>query len=63
MLYDQSQPTGLKKALQWAIEHPREMADFGMEAYRYVKQVYKPEDHYEQLMGVFEKVIRIHRGR
>jgi glycosyltransferase involved in cell wall biosynthesis len=52
----------LARKVQWAWEHPREMAEMGMNARREYETKYTPDENYKILMRIYDQAIEKNAG-
>ena len=51
----------LAAKVRWAVEHPEEMRQMGLNARRVYEEKYTPEVNYRQLMAIYEEAIAENR--
>lgn len=56
-------PDDLARKMQWAWEHPHEMAEMGRNARREYKAKYTADRNYEMLMDIYQRTIEVNRGK
>ena len=56
-------PEDLATQVEWALTHPAELTKMRREARADFEAKYTPEQNYQMLMGIYERVCCVHRGR
>ena len=62
LLFEAGDPNDLAQKLQWAQQHPDEMADMGVNARALYEAEFTAERNYQQLMAIYEGAIQDIKG-
>lgn len=63
LLFEAGNVEDLQAKVRWAIEHPLEMQRMGRNARDVYNEKYTPEANYQQLMEIYQNVVRRVKGR
>jgi glycosyltransferase involved in cell wall biosynthesis len=58
LLFEAGNGEDLAEKMNWAIEHPEQMAEMGRRGRSVYEERYTPERNYGELMGIYQKVVR-----